>query len=394
MRTHRWTLAAGLLALVAPPVSAQQVTMHGQVRPRYEFKDPSGGGQDEFTSMRVRLGLQAVLDDNVSIFLQAQDVRIWGEETHPLRDFSADNFDLHQGYLRYKGKDLEWMTATIGRMETNFGGQRLVGAVGWTQQAQSFDGVRIDGAADWGKVSMIAYKIGDETAPAVEADHELYGAYATVADVGPGGMDLYWLYDRTEGISRGNEHSLGARYAFSGAWSGRLEGTYQTGTRAGTDVSAYMFGARLGRALADGKAGVTLWYDYLSGDDAATADTEVFNTLFATNHKFYGFADVFLNIPKNTGGAGLQDMAVKFNWKPRPAIRFAADLHSFSAAEQGTLSDSHFANELDLTLSHRYTENLSATVGFSYVDQDAALAEVGRLSENMTWFYVMLDAIF
>jgi Alginate export len=394
MRTHRWTLAAGLLALVAPPISAQQVTMHGQVRPRYEFKDPSGGGQDEFTSMRVRLGLQAVLDDNVSIFLQAQDVRIWGEETHPLRDFSADNFDLHQGYLRYKGKDLEWMTATIGRMETNFGGQRLVGAVGWTQQAQSFDGVRIDGAADWGKVSMIAYKIGDETAPAVEADHELYGAYATVADVGPGGMDLYWLYDRTEGISRGNEHSLGARYAFSGAWSGRLEGTYQTGTRAGTDVSAYMFGARLGRALADGKAGITLWYDYLSGDDAATVDTEVFNTLFATNHKFYGFADVFLNIPKNTGGAGLQDMAVKFNWKPRPAIRFAADLHSFSAAEQGTLSDSHFANELDLTLSHRYTEHLSATVGFSYVDQDAALAEVGRLSENMTWFYVMLDAVF
>ncbi len=394
MRIHRWTLATGLLALVAPPVSAQQVTMHGQVRPRYEFKDPSGGGQDEFTSMRVRLGLQAALDENVSIFIQAQDVRIWGEETHPLRDFSADNFDLHQGYLRYKGRDLEWMTATVGRMETNFGGQRLVGAVGWTQQAQSFDGVRIDGAADWGKVAMIAYKIGDETAPAVETDHELYGAYATVADVGPGGMDLYWLYDRTEGVSRGNEHSLGARYVFSGAWTGRLEGTYQTGTRAGTDVSAYMFGARLGRTFADGKAGVTLWYDYLSGDDAATADTEVFNTLFATNHKFYGFADVFLNIPLNTGGAGLQDMAVKLNWKPEAAIRFAADLHSFSAAEQGTLSDSHFANELDLTLSHRYTEHLSATVGFSYVDQDAALAEVGRLSENMTWFYVMLDAIF
>ncbi len=30
-------------------------------------------------------------------------------------------------------------------------------------------------------------------------------------------------------------------------------------------------------------------------------------TLFATNHKFYGFADLFLNIPRDTAGRGLRD---------------------------------------------------------------------------------------
>lgn len=36
------TLAATLLA--SAPASAQTVSMHGQVRPRFEFRDPSGGG--------------------------------------------------------------------------------------------------------------------------------------------------------------------------------------------------------------------------------------------------------------------------------------------------------------------------------------------------------------
>jgi hypothetical protein len=146
--------------------------------------------------------------------------------------------------------------------------------------------------------------------------------------------------------------------------------------------------------LLDGRAGVTLWYDYLSGDDAATPETEVFHTLFATNHKFYGVADIFLDLPAHTGGAGLQDMAVKLSWRPTDAIGIGADLHSFRTAKQGSLSGSHFGEEIDLTVSHRYSDYLSATAGFSYVFQDDPLAEVGRLSENLKWFYLMLSASF
>jgi hypothetical protein len=71
-----------------------------------------------------------------------------------------------------------------------------------------------------------------------------------------------------------------------------------------------------------------------------------------------------------------------------------ADFHSFSAAEQGSLSTSHFANELDLTGSHRYTPNLTMVTGLSFVMQDDALSEIGRLSEDMTWVYVMFNATF
>ncbi|NNL30908.1 MAG: hypothetical protein HKO77_07785, partial [Gemmatimonadetes bacterium] len=84
-------------ALTAAPVLAQEVTLTGQVRPRFEFRDPVAGGLDDFTSMRVRLGVDALIERGLSVFVQVQDVRIWGEESHPLFDFSADALDLHQG---------------------------------------------------------------------------------------------------------------------------------------------------------------------------------------------------------------------------------------------------------------------------------------------------------
>ena len=99
MRLNRLLVLPGIFVFAAP-VAAQDITMTGQVRPRFEFRDPSGGSKDESTSMRVRLGMKAVVDPNLIIFVQMQDVRTWGEETHPLFDYTADQLDLHQGYLQ------------------------------------------------------------------------------------------------------------------------------------------------------------------------------------------------------------------------------------------------------------------------------------------------------
>ena len=390
-RSVRVGLAALGMAMVATPALAQEVVLHGQVRPRYEFRDPSGGGLDEFTTMRVRLGLDADLEDGLSIFVQVQDVRTWGEESHPLFDYRADQFDLHQGYLKFQGASWSWLTTTIGRMETNFGGQRLMGAVDWTQQGQSFDGVRFDvvrGRTSW---ALVGYTLQDETAGGLD-DEELYGVYGTVAEVGPGALDVFWLYDRLRGPATSDEHVFGARYAFTGDVSGRLETTLETGTRSDMDVSAYMLGARLGKDF--GPLSATLWYDYLSGDDPNTPEVEVFNTFFGTNHKFYGLADLFLNIPAHTGGAGLQDFALKLLWAPTSSVSVGGDVHRLSASEQGTLSGSHFGDELDLTIRHRYSDRFSAALGFSYVIQDEPLAEIGRLGEDLSWVYVMLNASF
>lgn len=397
MRAQRVGLAFGLLAILASPSVAQELKFTGQVRPRYEFRDPAASGMDDaFTSMRVRLGLFATLDEQVSIFVQFQDVRLLGEETNTLGDFRADNFDLHQGYIELIGKNAPWFRTRVGRQEVSYGGERLVGAVGWAQQGRSLDGVRFDVTKDWGTLSVIGFKLAEETAGTIDEDSDLLAAYATMADVGPGALDLYYIFDRTELDGPDIEEStLGARYAWGGEITGRVEGSFQVGSRADEDLSAFMFGARVGRRFAEGKAGFTLWYDYLSGDDDPTdGDSKVFNTLLATNHKYYGFADLFLNLPVNTANAGLQDLAAKLSWSPFPTATLGADYHIFRAAKQGALVDAHFADEFDLTITHQYTEHLTITGGLSQVFRVDALEEIGRLDGNMTWVYVMLSAGF
>ena len=100
MLVARCLMIAIAVAVAGPlPIAAQEVTVRGQLRPRYEFRDPSPTGGDGFTSMRARANISAALERNVHIFVQLQDVRLWGSETNTLGDFQADNFDLHQGYI-------------------------------------------------------------------------------------------------------------------------------------------------------------------------------------------------------------------------------------------------------------------------------------------------------
>lgn len=392
-------LVAGALAAgAALPAAAQEVELGAQVRPRYEARDPGDpvtGESDIFISMRVRASVRARLERGVSLFVQLQDVRLWGEETSTLADFDADHFDLHQGWLQVESGSGDYR-ARVGRQETVLGGQRLVGAVNWAQQARSFDGLRLTFRHGWGDLDVLGYRISETDAPEITVDHDLFGGYAVVGDVLGGDLDLYALHDRARGVGDTDRTTLGFRA--HGQLSGvryRVESSYQLGDQDGLDVSAFMVGARVGTTFAGGRGAATLWYDYLSGDDdPADGDLGVFNTLYATNHKFYGFADLFTDIPAHTAGLGLQDLALKGSFEVRDDLTLLADLHSFRLAEETVGGESHLGEEIDLTAVYRYADGLSLQTGFSYVFQDDALATIGRLAENMSFFYVMLDAGF
>jgi hypothetical protein len=397
IRSRLSFVAIGALLMAAQTLQAQQVLFHGQVRPRWEGRDPAGSGLGSFTSMRTRAALAAALQSDVSVFIELQDVRFFGEETNPLFDDAADGLDLHEGYAQLGNFLREGSWLRVGRQETNFGGQRLIGSVDWTQQGQSFDGARFQTASDWGTVDLIAYRTGESAAPSSAGRNgEVVGAYATVGVGDAGDLDIYSIYNGVVAASETDQATVGLRWVgTSDALAYRVESSFQFGTRADQDVSAYMFGARVGTEIADGDGTLTLWYDYLSGDDTPADGTlGVFETLFATNHKFYGFADLFLNIPAHTAGLGLQDLAVKGGFQASDNLHLGVDLHTFRLAKQGTISSSHLAEELDFTGTYRHTSEVSFTGGLSFVAQDDALAEIGRLSENLIWGYVMMNVVF
>ena len=401
-------LVTFVLFLAALPTTAvaQEVDLKfgGQVRPRFEYRDPLAlpdGGAETFTSMRTRLDMRASLDDNLAAFIQIQDVRLWGSEGNTLGDFSANGLDIHQAYIELgKGVDGGFM-GRFGRQEVNFGGQRLIGSVNWAQQARSFDGIRVGSGGSVGNIDVFAAKLADAQAGDIEAEADLVSAYGTWDITGTQDLDLYWIYDHRSdneadpGDQKTNRHTFGTRWVGNvSRLTYRAEGSYQTGQLLGTDVSAFMFGGRLAYGFG-GKASVTLWYDYLSGDGDLDDDTlKVFDTLFATNHKFYGFADLFLNIPLHTGGRGLQDMAIKGTYRPHSDWLLRLDLHSFHMADKGPLVSGHFGEEVDLVGSWKYNKYMNLSAGFSYVFQNDGWAEIGRLDKDLTWFYVMLDANF
>jgi hypothetical protein len=393
-------MSALLVAGASLPLHAQDVTFGGQVRPRFEYREPAVDGDDGFTSMRTRLNLSALVERNLRVFIQLQDVRFFGEETNTLGDFSADNLDLHQGYLEINHSGDTGFDVRVGRQEVNLGGQRLVGAVGWTQQARSFDGAR--GGYDWerGTVDFFGFKTGEATAAVVDEDSDFSGVHAQFRDVGSGNLDLFGFYRRAlagdpDPTADTKEATAGARYVGrSGKFNYRVEGTYQFGDRDGVDVQAFMLGGRIGTAVTD-KATITAWYDYLSGDDdPGDATVKVFNTLFATNHKYYGFADLFLNIPAHTGGYGLQDLALKGAFQLGNNVGLGVDFHEFLFAKKAPGDVRRIGEELDLTVSHRYSPNLMVQAGYSYVVQGPGFRDLGRLTENMQWLYLMLNATF
>ena len=376
--------------------SNSQIKIGGQIRPRFEARNVGVDNYNMATTMRARTHVEAKLQKDVRVFVQLQDVRTWGEETNTLGDFRADNFDLHQGYIELKNMHASSVSMRMGRQAIALGGQRLIGAVEWTQQGRVFDGLRLTTATQGGRVDLIGLKLAEASVATVNNDAYLFGVYGQITQPKDVDIELYGLYNRVEGVAKTSQFTLGSRLLGKSAnWDYRLEASYQTGKRAGRDVEAYMLGGRMGVTFAQGKSKITLWYDYLSGDDDLT-DTKikVFDTLFATNHKFYGFADLFLNIPVHTAERGLHTAALKMMFKPRQNISLGIDLHTFWLAQQTGISSKRLADEADVTLRYQYSPNVSFVGGYSYVIARDGFAQIGRFTKDIGFGYLMTNVVF
>lgn len=80
---------------------------------------------------------------NVTTVLQFQDSRTFGVEGGNTLA-NGSNIDLHQGYILLENVfKLPGLSLKVGRQEIAFGGQRLIGTVGWHNVGRSFDGGRL-----------------------------------------------------------------------------------------------------------------------------------------------------------------------------------------------------------------------------------------------------------
>lgn len=206
-----------------------------------------------------------------------------------------------------------------------------------------------------------------------------------------------------------------------------------SGIGSGITRRAYLYGITLGKKFNDinFKPAASVKYDYTSGtsdSDVAAGRWGTFNQLFYTGHAFHGDMDVFL--PVNGSGTaflGLRDLKGNISVQPLESVTLGAAVHAFwtatnlnnnpniraslgipTGSSAGTTS--FLGNELDLTVTHKYSSNVTLMAGFSKFwasdlfqsisplsgtqNTSATLGSAATNAQNANWGYVMMDVKF
>ncbi|MBI4520948.1 MAG: alginate export family protein, partial [Gemmatimonadetes bacterium] len=308
--------------------------------------------------------------------------------------------------------------ATAGRQELTLGNERLLGPVDWSNTGQAFDALRVQVTGPRERVRLIGFaavvREYDRVAAtgldprANEGEDRDHGFFGLIVEAPR--AQLFLLHDRNAayrsftGVDRTTvgaraERTLGGRVRLE------AEGAYQLGNQLALggvgpkqDIGAWLGGGRIAwlgppRPLASVGIGV----DWLAGDaNPGDTDHEAFHTLYGTNHRFYGFMDLFLDPAAQTGDRGLVDGIGDL------AVRLSRDLtvntafHVFRVTERPAAGGRTIGSELDITVPYALAQGTLLQAGYGYfrTGAAAALAGLGREGTNLHWAYLLLQATF
>jgi hypothetical protein len=253
----------------------------------------------------------------VAAVVEVQDTRLWGAEA-PAPELPQDptlygtvdgSLDVHQAYIAVASSTTE---LRVGRQEVVIANDRLFGNVDFVMRGRVLDAVRLMHTS--GPMQFTAFgavvtdadaKVegqGDRLLAAVAADFSLFERSVLQPIV---------VWDSNGDLNR-HRFTGGARY--DSKWLGNtsvdLEAFVQGDSLDNRMTFAFLTGARVQQrfdTFLHPKVGGLV--DVVSGSADASGAVTAFDTLFATNHKFYGFQDLFLNLPLHTRGLGLIDVS-------------------------------------------------------------------------------------
>lgn len=394
-----------LAATVAPTAaSADEVTATptGEYLMRFrhlEGNDFAPGGVANFVRHRARLGLRLDYDESIATFIQLQDVRIWGEESDTLGDYSADGLDAHQAFLELTfDRDAR---LRVGRQEIGYLNHRLIGTSSFDEQGRSFDAVRLMVMAMDRELALDFFYARTAHAllpPNETASDDVFAAAAKLQLDDHFQASLISVLDLGSGIDRVRS-TTGLILTTDWPWlalKASVEGYVQVGSSApDLDILAWMAAARVRYAYvdADFQPFVEVFVELSSGDsNPGDREVHTFDTLFASRHKFHGEADLFANLPVDTAQRGLADLGGALGFDLERTLGFTLAVHGFRAMNpQG--GPGLYAFELDNTLSIEADEHLSFDLNYSLtIPGEGLTAAAEPLAEHL--FYLTTAARF
>jgi len=395
---------AALAAAPAPGEGLDTLVSDGKAALdlRYRFESVQQDGKPSTagaSTLRLRLNLASGVVHGFSAFTEFDHVQVVGDERYDdtrngLTRYPVvadpEGTDLNQAWLQYAGPRDTRIRA--GRQRIGLDGERFVGAVGWRQNEQTFDALRIETRALPGALVNYAYVdrvrrvFGpDSGAPPARLDGASHLLNVKLTSLPVGALSIYGYHLDFDDAPELSSDTLGARYDGTHALSDKLSLgwalEYARQDDAGANAARIdAFYNLVELSLKSPSAGVTAGREVLSGESGtftATANP-AFQTPLATLHKWQGWADKFLTTP----GAGIEDLYVGVN------VQFAgwsgqAVWHDFSAEATGL----DYGTELDLSVSRKFAGRYEVLLKYADYSADGLFTDTEK-------FWLQLAASF
>ena len=375
-----------------------------QIRPRLEIDGRSFNNNiksQTFTLLRSRVGFRFTPNEDLTAFFQVQDSRTFGQESGTLAD--TRNLDIHQAYFKLKNIFGLPLDIKIGRMEIKYGSERLIGAVDWSNVGRSFDGGILTFKNKSVDIDLLAMQEVEKFNPGEMGDQFILGLNADVKVSNKYKIQPFIYWQRAVPMQKLNRFTPGIYINGDvGNLFHEIEFAYQIGDYATGpdsalnkyDVKAFVAAVNIGYIFnMSEKPTLSAGADYLTGNNPEKSkEFGAFNTLYATNHKFYGEMDYFTDIPAHTYGLGLLDIHGSFSILPVKKLITVLAIHYFRSVQKYTLlaksETNNFGIEGDLTIRYFYNDNFTLQGGASlFLPGDIFKEKRGK--NNAFWFYIM-----
>jgi len=396
----------------------KQVSLDGQARFRFEYRDPvaytdlpASTRSDDLYLSRLRINLKFGVSDDIDVFIQPQDQRTWGQEASVLSD--EKNLDLHQGYAEFRNLWGEPLSVKIGRQELQYGDQRLISPLDWSNIARAWDGIKVRYAP--GAWSIDAFYTVIKEGNGAGEDQDFWGFYGSCTAVENHEFDLYVLGRQVRDGSIVDElgrtgdlidTTAGARMKGKAAgFDYTLEGMFQFGRSAKDRVKADAFAATLGYTFdLPWKPRLGIEADWASGDkDPTDGKHGTFDPLFPFQHYYQGFADIFAF--KNG-----RDLMGSIKVAPTETLSVQADVHGFWLVEERDAwynaaggvtrrdatgnSDSRVGTEVDLHARLAAGKWVKFWGGWSHFFPGGFVKDTPGTDRGMDWFFLQMTVDF
>ncbi|WP_347175000.1 alginate export family protein [Polaribacter uvawellassae] len=398
-----------MITIFALPLSAQQVHLSGELRPRYENKHgyqsllKLGEEGSSFISQRTRLNLN-YQQDNFKVRISLQNVRVWGDVgTLSAQDKSSS---FHEAWTEFSVAN--YFDLKLGRQEIIYDDSRIFGNVGWAQQGRSHDAIIAKfKTSDNGKLD-IGFALNNDSQAGVKTIYSNVAGYKTFqyvwynTKINNFGISILALNNGIEHLDVNNEadvsysQTFGPRITYKKKSLSIDAAAYlQSGKVKTTPISASYYSANI-NVKTTKEFNLGLGFEYLSGKDTNDSSTDLksFNPIFGTNHKFNGWMDYFY-VGNHINSVGLIDIHAtvsytkdKFSAKLVPHIfKSAADIYNGT-----TKMNSSLGTEIDFTLGYKIADNIQFSAGYSQMFGTTSLEALkgGLSNKNNSWTWFML----